>query len=129
MDVKSATLFDALLSFMAKTPKSAVTSEHIRQALPNLYAVWSNFTQSALADGYIDFVKHPGAPTHNFGIYMITPKGSKFILHDGGYTKLRKIEQYTADNLKFTWYRHWLWFIGFVLSFVLNLYLLFFKNA
>jgi hypothetical protein len=132
MDKSTARKADKLLKCISKMPKNSWHTSHIENAgkemeipLDEIPILISLF----LHDGVLERIVHPGAPDHDFGIYHISHKGLQFIRFEGGYTKRRKQQRYRDENEKFAWYRHWLWFIGFVLSFLLNLYLLFFKNA
>ncbi len=75
-------------------------------------------------DGYLERLVHPSAPDTDFGVYTISKKGIRFINLDGGYTKNRRKEYYENQNLKFTFFRHWIWFIGFLVSLAANVFFL-----
>lgn len=79
-----------------------------------------------LTDELITPYQHPHAPQHNFGFYSLNEKGDAFYRLQGGYRVQTKIEQLNRDNIRFTWYRHWIWFVCFVISFLFNLFFLLF---
>lgn len=132
MNKETARCYDILLSELCKSPKAPYKISHILQISSKL-----NFTKedtdmavsTFVNDGFL-LVLEPFDKSYNnhFQLYNVSPKAVVFITHKGGYIKKVQKDKYKNDNIKFTWYRHWLWFIGFVLSFLLNLYLLFFKN-
>lgn len=125
MDKLTAKCYDALLKNLAKMPDNGW---HISHIVKNAELVgFDNISQIKLAitlfkaDGLIDFIKHPNAPEHDFGIYHITGKGVKFITFEGGYTEKRVYDNYDKVNQRFTVLRHWVWFYGFLISFIVNI--------
>lgn len=56
--------------------------------------------------------------------YSHNPTMTKFIFVDEGYKKKRVKEYRESTNTIFTFYKNWIWLIGFVLSLVLNGYLI-----
>lgn len=75
-----------------------------------------------LSDGLIEPLRHPSAPNHDLKMYKISHLGVRFILVDGGYAKKVRYNSYEKANVHFTWMRHWLWFIGFILSLLGNIF-------
>lgn len=126
MDKNSAKLYDALLTVICKNPDASLHISRIAkeaQAIGfNNYMEVKNAIATFLEDGFIDFIRHPNIPEHDFGIYTATNKGIKFINHEGGYAKRRRYDNYNKTNIKFTWIRHWVWFYTAIASLILNLY-------
>lgn len=60
-----------------------------------------------------------------YGYFNISDYGVKFIKVEGGYTKNRRFTNYAHTNIKFTWMRHWVWFITTLISFICNLYFIY----
>lgn len=56
--------------------------------------------------------------------YTYNPAMAKFIYNDKGYKKKRIRENRNETNSKFTLARNWVWFIGLILSLLLNGYLI-----
>lgn len=127
MNKQEAKLADIILNHFANNQSANIS---VRE-LNHLFAITpenaQRFINLFLSDVYIEPLRHPGIPEHDFGVYFITNKGVKFIAFDEGYRKKRRYDRYKHQNIQFTWIRHWAWFFAFVLSFFLNLYLLFFK--
>ncbi|MGC4130175.1 MAG: hypothetical protein QM564_11605 [Bergeyella sp.] len=90
MDKNTATKYDALLSVLCKSPNSSWHISHIAKEAEKVGFLTSNELQTAISvfmeDDFLDFIRHPNAPEHNFQIYTITNKGIKFISHEGGYS-------------------------------------------
>lgn len=126
MKKEIAILLDIILVAMASNYKQAFNSKMLSPLVGDALTDYqiNEHLHTLLADGYVDAYKHPNAPDSNFGFYFVTPKGIRYIRHEGGYTRRIKTEMYKSDNLKFDWFRHWAWFIAFIISMIGNLYLL-----
>lgn len=109
--------FDASLVSKFLTTETSISKDEIASIFALL-----------LKDGFIDFIRHPNAPTHNFGVYNLTLSGHRFIKFDGGYTRQRQFESWQRTNVRFTWIRHWVWFFTSVISVGLNIYFIFFRE-
>jgi hypothetical protein len=110
MDKSTSKRYDALLREIAKMPNGTWHISHISKSAQSVGFTTSIQIETAITlfqeDGFIDFIKHPNAPEHNFGIYNITGKGVKFITFEGGYTEKRIYENYDKVNKRFTVLRH-----------------------
>lgn len=129
MDKNTAKLYDALLTELSSLKSSAFGKKDIDHiALKLGFKTYENISTVIiilLEDGLIDFIRHPNAPQHNFDIYTLTGKGTKFIKFEGGYLDKRRYEMFSKTNTKFTWLRHWVWFYTALLSLLLNIYFIY----
>lgn len=62
-------------------------------------------------------------PADAFNIYTVNPSIMVFVEHDGGYATKYKYTSIKRHNMLFQLLRHWVWFVGFWLSVVCNIYL------
>ena len=125
MNKQTAKQYDNLLREIAKKPRSSWHISHIKSKAVT-FSINPEEVQNAIAtfvnDDFLKIIEvHEGVGDH-FQIYSITPRGISFIMHEGGYLKKRRFENYEFTNKRFTWIRHWVWFFGFVLSFLANIY-------
>lgn len=126
MNKSTAKQYDALLQGIIALPNKAWHISHISQVAQNAGFAKQTALDTAiglfLTDGHIAIVEHPGAPSHSFGIYHVTGKGSKFINFEGGYVRQRQYDAYHRTNIRFTILRHWIWFYTACASLLANLY-------
>lgn len=111
-----------MLNAMAINPGSVYSINHLREILGGDATLWQNFTQTAFADGFIKSFSNLRVPTPDCDVYCITPQGVNFILHQGGYARKRRFQNYADTNIRFTWMRHWIWFYSAILSILGNIY-------
>jgi hypothetical protein len=125
MDKITAKQYDSLLREIAKLSNKAWDISLFSKSAQSVGFSDDMQIETAITlfeeDGFIDFIKHPNAPNHNFGIYNMTGKGLKFITFEGGYTEKRLYENYEKVNKQFTVLRHWVWFYSFLVSLIVNI--------
>lgn len=131
MKKSTAKNLDSLLGIILKSNGEAFRAETLKIASKHL-----NITDEDLltaiatfrTDGFVTPIFHPELPNYDMGVFDISEKGIKFLKIQGGYTKNRRRDYYKESNVRFTFIRHWVWFLFLILSLLLNAYLLLKKN-
>lgn len=116
---------DSLLKIISKYKNQAWSISRIEEESITLSISIDDaniFISMFMEDDIFEKFKHPSNPEHDYGLYMLSHKGYKFIHVDGGYTEKQKNDSYNKTNVKFTWIRHWVWFYTSIISLLANVY-------
>lgn len=131
MEKQTAIKYDALLRVFADGKGQDYKPDNLKSMVTKV-AFSDNEINTAIAvlrnDKLIKPTYHLEAPGFEMGRFSITEKGIKFLEIQGGYTKNRWSDFYKKNNVRFTFIRHWVWFIFLILSLLFNVYLLLKNN-
>lgn len=124
---------DNLLLSIAKQGKSKIWSVEKLRELGKSFDINEfdlyKYISILTADKMLEPISHSSKPKANFGLYKVTDSGIRYIFKEGGYKKYHQYKILSSQDLKFRVFRHWIWFVFSIVSFLINILLLVFCTA